>query len=307
MENEKKTSRLGVRLSAVMIAVLLVVCMAVPASSATVGVPSHGNVEIPDNASFGFVCKKKSGELCAYYILDPVDVYVQPYMFYESYRSLNVAIPESRFATRPYVLVEYMSGYSPTIYMYSEPFAVVDGKLTTGEEIVATQGSLSKDGTITWSGGRADTFPYLTVTFCNYDLKDGAGALLRSADSFFSRVYFGSDGNSVSAMRSVFSGDEWSSYEAVTLRYIDIASVGDVYYVSDDLMTEGGSVFVEGYRTPLTQVGVGLTVVLDWVGATVSALFSGSLSGLLPLVAVPVAITLLIVAIVFIKRSIWGA
>lgn len=58
---------------------------------------------------------------------------------------------------------------------------------------------------------------------------------------------------------------------------------------------------------PLDSVGSGLTVVLDWVGATVSALFSGELAGLLPLVAVPVAVTLLLVAIIVIKRSIWGA
>ena len=58
---------------------------------------------------------------------------------------------------------------------------------------------------------------------------------------------------------------------------------------------------------PMESVGSGLTVVIDWVGATVSALFSGELAGLLPLVAIPVAITILIVAIVVIKRSIWGA
>ena len=58
---------------------------------------------------------------------------------------------------------------------------------------------------------------------------------------------------------------------------------------------------------PYEDFNSGLAVVLDWVGATVSALFSGELAGLLPLVAVPVAITLLLVAIIVIKRSIWGA
>ena len=52
MENEKKPSRLGVRLSAVMIAVLLVVCMAVPAFAATVEPDEYNKlpfaIDLPD-------------------------------------------------------------------------------------------------------------------------------------------------------------------------------------------------------------------------------------------------------------------
>lgn len=55
------------------------------------------------------------------------------------------------------------------------------------------------------------------------------------------------------------------------------------------------------------SVTSGLTVVIDWVGTVVSSLFSGELSGLLPIVAIPVAVTLLVLAIYFIRRSIWGA
>lgn len=55
------------------------------------------------------------------------------------------------------------------------------------------------------------------------------------------------------------------------------------------------------------SVSSGLTVVIEWVGTVVSSLFSGELSGLLPIVAIPVAVTLLVLAIYFIRRSIWGA
>lgn len=51
----------------------------------------------------------------------------------------------------------------------------------------------------------------------------------------------------------------------------------------------------------------GLTAVIDWVGSVVNALFSGEFSGLLTIVAIPVAVTLLVLAIYFIRRSIWGA
>lgn len=90
---------------------------------------------------------------------------------------------------------------------------------------------------------------------------------------------------------------------------ISLSSPIEIVYCTMDVTFDGNKIrFTEPPPPdPLGEVGSGLTVVLDWVGATVSALFSGELSGLLPLVAIPVAITILIVAIVVIKRSIWGA
>lgn len=89
-------------------------------------------------------------------------------------------------------------------------------------------------------------------------------------------------------------------------RYIDIVGpgIGEGQDLAYELFYLNASSPPPDLKENVTS---GLTVVLDWVGATVSALFSGSLSGLLPLVAVPVAITLLLVAIIVIKRSFWGA
>lgn len=75
---------------------------------------------------------------------------------------------------------------------------------------------------------------------------------------------------------------------------------------SFNIPSSDGGQFFPPVPDPTESVTAGLGYVLNWVGQTVSQLFDGTLSGLLPLVAVPVAVTLLIVAIFFIKRTIWG-
>lgn len=59
----------------------------------------------------------------------------------------------------------------------------------------------------------------------------------------------------------------------------------------------------------LQAVTDALTVVISWVGSVVSALVStdGALSDLLPLLAVGVAISALMLGIKAIKSFIWGA
>ena len=59
----------------------------------------------------------------------------------------------------------------------------------------------------------------------------------------------------------------------------------------------------------LEAVTSALTVVISWVGTVVSALTtsSGQLSALLPLLAVGVAISALMLGIKAIKSFIWGA
>lgn len=59
----------------------------------------------------------------------------------------------------------------------------------------------------------------------------------------------------------------------------------------------------------LEAVTTALTTVIDWVGTVVSALVTtdGKLSALLPLLAVGVAISALMLGIKAIKSFIWGA
>ena len=59
----------------------------------------------------------------------------------------------------------------------------------------------------------------------------------------------------------------------------------------------------------LTSVGEGLNAVIAWIGTVATSLLAadGSLNGLLPLVAVGIAVTALIVAIKFLRSTTWGA
>lgn len=62
--------------------------------------------------------------------------------------------------------------------------------------------------------------------------------------------------------------------------------------------------------TPVTLLGAvtdALGTVIGWVGTTVTALISGQLSALLPLLAVGVAVSALMLGIKAIKSFIWGA
>lgn len=57
----------------------------------------------------------------------------------------------------------------------------------------------------------------------------------------------------------------------------------------------------------LAAVTSGLTTVIDWVGTVVTALLSGSLSALLPLLAIGVSISALMLGVKVIRSMIWGA
>lgn len=57
----------------------------------------------------------------------------------------------------------------------------------------------------------------------------------------------------------------------------------------------------------LAAVTTGLTTVIDWVGTVVTALLSGSLSALLPLLAIGVSISALMLGVKVIRSMIWGA
>lgn len=57
----------------------------------------------------------------------------------------------------------------------------------------------------------------------------------------------------------------------------------------------------------LDAVTSALTTVIGWVGTVVTALTSGELKALLPLLAIGVAISALMLGIKAIKSFIWGA
>ena len=59
----------------------------------------------------------------------------------------------------------------------------------------------------------------------------------------------------------------------------------------------------------LEAVSTGVTTVISWVGEVVSALTStdGALSALLPLLAIGVAVTAVMLGVKVIRSIIWGA
>lgn len=122
------------------------------------------------------------------------------------------------------------------------------------------------------------------------------------------------DSNSanISVPAYVLLDGSWSKQgEKSELTVSDIASASEVNVIYSLYDLEFGSssinVVVPPPPDPLESVGNGLVVVMDWVGSVVSAVVSGPMSGLLILLAVPVAITLLLVAFIVIRRIIWGA
>lgn len=219
MENEKKTSRLGVRLSAIVVAVLLVVCMAVPAFATTITVgPFNGN----------------------------------------NFESLSLETPEGYpyFVAWPIRTGVNNNIYTWNFYAFSE--------IPSIEQVYVVSGQ-----------------------YYDYILK-----------------------STVPCMAKTYGSDVWTNPSTLSSPS-SLSSFKPGVVSNFDLYMQSGDVFYSPPPPPppdpMESVGSGLTVVIDWVGATVSALFSGELAGLLPLVAIPVAITILIVAIVVIKRSIWGA
>lgn len=106
------------------------------------------------------------------------------------------------------------------------------------------------------------------------------------------------------------SQNEWTGYNSGSgpLTY----NFGTLLYTTTNIYDEDGDLVFEGPPPPpdLGQEVTGvLPTVLSWIQQTLNALFveGGALQGLLLLVAVPVAITLLFLAARFIRNLIWGA
>lgn len=57
----------------------------------------------------------------------------------------------------------------------------------------------------------------------------------------------------------------------------------------------------------ITAVTSALTTVIDWVGDVVTAITTGSLSSLLPLLAIGVAVSAFFMGIKAIRGVIWGS
>lgn len=56
-----------------------------------------------------------------------------------------------------------------------------------------------------------------------------------------------------------------------------------------------------------TAVTDGFTAMIGLVGEFLTAMFSGSLAGLLPLFAIGIAISVLLVAVKIVRKITWGA
>ena len=58
--------------------------------------------------------------------------------------------------------------------------------------------------------------------------------------------------------------------------------------------------------TPVASVSDSLNTAIEWVGTVTTSLLSGELNGLLLLAAIPIAITVMMLSIKFIRRNSWG-
>lgn len=103
---------------------------------------------------------------------------------------------------------------------------------------------------------------------------------------------------------TVYIHSAWNGVFGEGVKTIDFGSTPQPVSAEFYAWLLRNAVPANSFRDSVTS---GLTVVIEWVGTVVSSLFSGELSGLLPIVAIPVAVTLLVLAIYFIRRSIWGA
>lgn len=57
----------------------------------------------------------------------------------------------------------------------------------------------------------------------------------------------------------------------------------------------------------ISAVGTQITTVIGWIGDVLGALLSGELSALLPLFAVGIAISAIMVCVKLVKSFVWGA
>lgn len=141
----------------------------------------------------------------------------------------------------------------------------------------------------------AETECYMVQFFNSEDpIYYNGSVLVRKNASMYSTFYFKDDvWNSVGAVSAANASFGSSIFDA---NFIIYDKNGDVWWdsISPDLGEK------------VTEV---LPTVLNWIQQTLNALFleGGALSGLLLLVAVPVAITLLFLAARFIRSCIWGA
>lgn len=58
--------------------------------------------------------------------------------------------------------------------------------------------------------------------------------------------------------------------------------------------------------TPVASVSDSLNTAIEWVGTVTTSLLSGELNGLLLLAAIPIAITVVMLSIKFIRKNSWG-
>jgi len=57
----------------------------------------------------------------------------------------------------------------------------------------------------------------------------------------------------------------------------------------------------------LTQIGTTLSKVIEWIGTVVTAITSGALSPLLPVLCIAIGISAVLLVIKIVRKMCWGA
>ncbi len=109
-----------------------------------------------------------------------------------------------------------------------------------------------------------------------------------------------SDGNVVLA-----TTDGWN-YSSVLITFDSPWVLGDG--LSDNVMRSvlSAADWLSAPEPFPDSIGSSVTSLVSWLGDGLTAIISGSLSSLLPLIGIGVAVSVLLVAWLFIKRSTWG-
>lgn len=312
MENEKKPSRLGVRLFAIVVAVLLVVCMAVPTFAAVSSTYPVDAPLLPDNDHEWMIIKQTG--YSEYFLVDITEINYFSYMTFAA---------------------ETNGWYVSTVDGSSGRKAVDQYISQDGQWVFYRKSSLVADqGTVGWRDIIVYSTKWVTSPAEGYVIKFESGGayppytypdiegysyfIYRSGDRFYcvrtklpNEVYVQYDESGVPYIYSRVENLSFRTYAGYVGDSWGTSASGrpgsNIVYSTFPISDGEGGQFYPPYLPPIKQVGGVLTVVLDWVGSVVSAVVSGPMSGLLILLAVPVAITLLLVAFIVIRRIIWGA
>lgn len=312
MENEKKPSRFGVRLSAIIVAVILVVCMAVPAFAAVSATYPADAPPLPDNDHEWMIIKRTG--YSGYFLVDITEINYFSYMTFAA-ETNGWYVSTGNGSSGRKVVDQYSSQDGHWVFYRKSSLVADQGTVGWRDIIVYSTKWVTSpaDGYIIKFevGG---SFPPYTYS----DIEGYSYFIYRSGDRFYcvrtkqpNEVYVQYDESGAPYIYSRVENLSYRTYAGYVGGSWATSASGrpgsNIVYSTFPISDGEGGQFYPPYFPPIKQVGGVLTVVVEWVGSVVSAVVSGPMSGLLILLAVPVAITLLLVAFIVIRRIIWGA